>query len=213
MYPIFLLRKAARESSLAFSRLMPRTFMVPEDGFSRPATKFRRVVSPAPEGPRTIAVCARASVKVMASRALMMLPFAEYSLETLARSTAFSESALGDLLDSSTWLVPIVKSGHRSKGLYELVNNQRTSNAKVLRGPSWTVRLVAASFASKERWDTCRRDCGKWGLLVLEESSDRPYLDAYASDNSHPKSDGCDDNKGCTSIVRASYCGLASSID
>src|SRR6267143_1157725 len=150
MYPIFLLRKAARESSLAFSRLMPRTFTVPEDGFSRPATKFRRVVFPAPEGPRTIAVCARASVKVMASRALIMLPFAEYSLETLARSTAFLESALGDLLDSSTWLVPIVKSGHRSKGLYELVNNQPTCSAKDHRGSSWTVTRVAGQFRKKK---------------------------------------------------------------
>src|SRR2546426_8711308 len=118
---------------------------------SGPATKFRRVVFPAPEGPRTIAVCARASVKVTASRALMMLPFAEYSLETLARSTAFLESALGDLLDSSTWLVPIVKSGHRSKELYELVNNQRTCNAKVLHGPSWTVRLVAGQFRKQRK--------------------------------------------------------------
>jgi len=80
-----------------------------------------------------------------------MLPFAEYSLETLARSTAFLESALGDLLDSSTWLVPIVKSGHRSKELYELVNNQRTCNAKVLRGPSWTVRLVAGQFRKQRK--------------------------------------------------------------
>src|SRR3989454_12692256 len=151
MYPIFLLRNAARESSFAFSRLTPRTFTLPEDGFSSPATRFMRVVFPAPEGPRTIAVCARASVKVTASSALIMLPFAEYSLETLARSTAFLESALGDLLDSSTWLVLIVKSGHRSMELYELVNNQRACNAKVLRGPSWTVRLVAGQFRKQRK--------------------------------------------------------------
>src|SRR2546426_11374427 len=136
---------------LAFWRRTRRPFTVRGGVFPRPATKFRRVVFPAPEGPRTIAVCARASVKVTASRALMMLPFAEYSLETLARSTAFLESALGDLLDSSTWLVPIVKSGHRSKELDELVNNQRTCNAKVLHGPSWTVRLVAGQFRKQRK--------------------------------------------------------------
>jgi len=136
---------------LAFSRLTPRTFTVPEVGFSRPATRFRSVVFPAPEGPRTTEVCARVTVKVTVSSALIRLPFAVYSLETLARSTAFLESALGDLLDSSTWLVLIVKSGHRSKELYELVNNQRTCNAKVLRGPSWTVRLVAGQFRKQRK--------------------------------------------------------------
>jgi len=47
----------------------------------------------------------------------------------------------------------------------------------------------------------------------LEESPDGPYYDACASDNCHPKSESCDDDKGCASIVGAGYGGLASSVD
>jgi len=33
-------------------------------------------------------------------------------------------------------------------------------------------------------------------LSILEKSSEYPYYDAYAAENSHPESDSCDYNKG-----------------
>src|SRR5207245_5125264 len=74
-----------------------------------------------------------------------------YNIDSFSITTAFLKSAFSDLLDSSTWIVPIVNSGHMSKELYELVNNQRTCNAKVLHGPSWTVRLVAGQFRKQRK--------------------------------------------------------------
>ena len=47
----------------------------------------------------------------------------------------------------------------------------------------------------------------------LEESSEYPYYDAYASDNRDPKSDSGDNNKSRAESVHAGNGGLISGVD
>src|SRR6266571_2912221 len=125
MNPMFADLNAERECSFDPFKSSPRTLASPREGFSSPAIMLRTVVLPAPDGPTITATSCSLTLKVIDERALRILPFTTYSLETSTKSTA-SPGALISI--SSSWEAIGFLQIHCVDGAYTYRQDRRGMN-------------------------------------------------------------------------------------